>query len=83
MRLYDKLFTVPDPCSQKNDWKEYLNKDSLQVKTAFVDESLAYAKPLQPFQFERVAFFVVDLDSTDDNLVFNRVVPLKEAKDKK
>ena len=82
VRLYDRLFTIAEPGGNK-DWLEYLNKDSLKVKTAYIDESLACCKPLEPFQFERVAFFVADLSSTEDNIIFNRVVPLKESKEKK
>ena len=79
-RLYDSLFTVehPDADSDK-DFTDYINPDSLQVvDPIYVEPGLASAKAGQRFQFERLAYFVVDDDSTPDKLVFNRTVTLRD-----
>ena len=55
------------------------NQNSLNVVTALIDTSIEGAKPLDKFQFERVGFFAVDLDSTPEKLVFNRTISLKEG----
>jgi glutaminyl-tRNA synthetase len=82
VRLYEKLFTKPDP----NDYPEggsfldNLNPDSLEViAEAKLEPSLAKAKVGQPFQFERVGYFCLDPDSTDSKLVFNRTLSLKDS----
>ena len=81
VRLYDHLFTKPDPneVEEGQDFTANINPDSLQVVTAYVEPSLAEAKPGERFQFERLGYFVVDPDSTDDKLVFNRTVTLKDT----
>ncbi len=79
-RLYDSLFTVENPegDSQK-DFTEFINPDSLRlVDPIFVEPSLRQAKSGDRFQFERLAYFVVDPDSTADKLVFNRTVALRD-----
>jgi len=80
-RLYDRLFIKenPDDVEEGKTFKDYLNKESLKVVTAFVESSLESAKPLDKFQFERIGYFSVDRDSTANNLIFNRVVQLKES----
>ena len=79
IRLYDNLFTVPDP--DAGDFLEVLNPDSLKVlENAKVEPSLAAAKPGDSFQFMRQGYFCVDnKDSTSDHLVFNRSVSLKDS----
>ncbi len=81
VRLYDRLFMVEDPSGEKEkDFRELLNPDSLIVKKNCKMEScLRNAKPLDSFQFQRIGYFNVDLDSTTDNLVFNRTVALKDS----
>ena len=80
VRLYDKLFTVPEPQADENrDPHDFLNPDSLIVKTAFAEPALANATPGEFFQFERLAYFCVDPDSTNNHLVFNRTVTLKSS----
>ena len=81
VRLYDKLFTVPDPTGQKNrDFKEFLNPDSLEVLTSCKIEPAAKdLKPMDRIQFERLGYFCVDPDSTEDKLVFNRTVGLRDS----
>ena len=79
IRLYDNLFTVPDP--DAGDFLEVLNPDSLQVlENAKVEPSLASAKPGDSFQFMRQGYFCMDnKDSTPEHLVFNRSVSLKDS----
>lgn len=81
VRLYDRLFTVPDLNEEKDkDFRELLNPESLIVKTnCKIEASLASAKPLQNYQFQRLGYFNVDPDSTEGKLIFNRTVPLKDS----
>ena len=80
-RLYDRLFTVPDPLQDGSDgFLEYMNKDSLQTLTAYVEPALGQAEPGTSFQFERTGYFVADAkDSKPGAPVFNRTVTLKDS----
>jgi glutaminyl-tRNA synthetase len=78
IRLYDRLFTVEQPGADR-DYREDLNPDSLQVRTAKIEPSAAAARPGERFQFERLGYFAVDPDTRDGNLVFNRTVTLKDS----
>jgi len=79
-RLYDTLFTVENPDADRDqDFTAFINPHSLQVvDPALVEPSLATAQPGDRFQFERLAYFVVDADSTGERLVFNRIVTLRD-----
>lgn len=79
VRLYDRLFIKPNPEEGGEDFIENLNPDSLKVVDAMLEPSLAAAVPGDKFQFMRVGYFCVDLDSTADRLVFNRTVSLKDT----
>jgi glutaminyl-tRNA synthetase len=82
IRLYDKLFSKADPfdVEEGRDVLSNLNPDSLEILNgAKLEPSLASAKPGDRFQFERVGYFCVDLDSTAEKLVFNRTLPLKDS----
>jgi glutaminyl-tRNA synthetase len=83
VRLYDRLFTVPQPGSGKDgpDWKSLLNPDSLQtVTTCRLEPSLATARLGDFFQFERQGYFSADpVDSTPGSPVFNRIVTLRDS----
>jgi glutaminyl-tRNA synthetase len=81
VRLYDRLFLVEDPAGEKDkDFKELLNPDSLIIKkNCKVEEFLKDAKPGDSFQFQRIGYFNVDIESTPDNLVFNRTVALRDS----
>lgn len=80
-RLYDRLFIKenPDDIEEGKTFKDYLNKESLKNATAFIEPSVEKINPLEKFQFERIGYFSVDKDSTPGNLIFNRVVQLKES----
>jgi len=77
-RLYDRLFTESEP-DAGGDFKKFLNPHSLEKITAKCEPSLAAAKPGERFQFERLAYFVLDRDSRPGQLVFNRTITLKDA----
>ena len=80
VRVYDRLFTDEAPDGHKDkDFKEFLNPDSLKVIEAYIEPSLKTAKILDRFQFQRLGYFCVDKDSTNDKLVFNRTVPLRDS----
>lgn len=80
IRLYDRLFTVPDPEADKEkSFLDFINPDSLKVVTGFIEPGLRDAKVLERFQFQRKGYFCVDKDSTEEKLVFNRTVPLRDS----
>lgn len=78
VRLYDRLFTVPNPAAQE-DFAGCINPDSLKTVNAVVEASLLGAQNNQAFQFERTGYFCVDDSSSADNLVFNRTVELRDT----
>jgi glutaminyl-tRNA synthetase len=78
-RLYDYLFTRPDPDAAE-DFTSTVNPNSLEVLAGCkLEPSLASAKVGDKFQFERQGYFCVDPDSTDSKLIFNRSVGLKDT----
>ncbi len=81
IRLYDRLFTVEDPLSQdKGEFFDYLSLDSLNVlKGCKVDPALQFKESLFGFQFERTGYFCIDPDTTEDKLVINRTVGLRDT----
>jgi glutaminyl-tRNA synthetase len=81
VRLYDRLFNHEDPSGQKDvDYRSFLNPESLKILTGCkVEPSLASAKQLERFQFQRIGYFCADYDSTPGKPVFNRTVQLKDT----
>ena len=80
VRIYDRLFSDEAPDSHKDkDFIEFLNPDSLKVITGYVEPSLKDAKLLDQFQFQRLGYFNVDIDSKPDALVFNKTVGLRDT----
>jgi len=81
VRLYDRLFLVENPAEEKEkDLYELLNPNSLIVKkNCKVEMYLKDAQPLDSFQFQRIGYFNVDPDSTNNHLIFNRTVALKDS----
>lgn len=78
-RLYSHLFTVENPDAGEKDFTEYINPDSMQIlDKIYVEPYLKDAKVGQHFQFERLAYFTLDRDSTSEKLVFNRTVTLRD-----
>jgi glutaminyl-tRNA synthetase len=80
VRLYDRLFTVPNPAAE-DDFHKVMNPESLiAIEKAKVEPSLVDAKPEQAFQFERQGYFCLDNDiKNTGDLVFNRTVGLRDT----
>jgi glutaminyl-tRNA synthetase len=84
VRLYDRLFQVEDPSNEDGDFKEYINPNSLQIlPTVYIEPDLVNAELGKPVQFMRKGYFTLDKNSTEDKLVFNRTVTLKDGWGKK
>lgn len=80
VRIYDRLFTNENPDGNKEvDFKEYINPNSLEVITGYLEPSLQSAKELDHFQFQRLGYFCVDKDSSAEKLVFNKTVGLRDT----
>jgi glutaminyl-tRNA synthetase len=81
VRLYDRLFRVPNPLGENSDFTDYLNPKSLEIlKSCQVEPSLGRAAAGSRFQFERVGYFCVDPeDSSGKALVFNRTATLRDS----
>jgi glutaminyl-tRNA synthetase len=89
VRLYDRLFTVPEPDSASadssgatrptGDFKSFINPESLEVVRAKCEPALKDAQPEQRYQFERLGYFALDPDSTPGHLVWNRTITLRDT----
>jgi glutaminyl-tRNA synthetase len=78
VRLYDRLFTVPEP-DASGDFKSFINPNSLEVVNAKCEPALASARPEERYQFERLGYFALDPDSTPERQVWNRTVTLRDT----
>jgi glutaminyl-tRNA synthetase len=80
INLYDRLFTVENPMNEEGDFKQFINPNSLTiVKDAWIEPALLNATMNDKFQFLRLGYFCKDKTSTDDKIVFNRTVGLKDS----
>jgi glutaminyl-tRNA synthetase len=81
VRMYDRLFTVPDPTGDDNtDFLEFYNKESLRtINTAMMESSLKDSTPGTQYQFLRQGYFCTDIESTSGKMIFNQTVGLKES----
>lgn len=80
IRLYDRLFKVEDAANEEGDFKDYINPDSLQViKAAFAEPALKTSKFEERYQFLRKGYFTLDKDTSEEAIVFNRTVTLKDT----
>jgi glutaminyl-tRNA synthetase len=80
VRLYDRLFRADDPSNEEGNFKDYINPDSLRViKTAYAEPSLKNAKFDERYQFLRKGYFCLDKDTSEDGMIFNRTVTLKDT----
>lgn len=80
VRIYDRLFTNEQPDAEKEtDFMEFVNKDSLKIVQGFAEPSLKSSKVGDHYQFQRIGYYTPDKDSTEDKLVFNRTVTLKDS----
>jgi glutaminyl-tRNA synthetase len=78
VRLYDRLFTVPEPDSS-GDFKSFINPNSLEVVNAKCEPVLGDARPEERYQFERLGYFALDPDSTREKQIWNRTVTLRDT----
>ena len=79
VRLYDRLFTVEDLNQIDDDFKNYLNPESLKILSkVYAEPALARANNNEHYQFMRIGYFCLDQDSTSGKLVFNRTVTLRD-----
>jgi glutaminyl-tRNA synthetase len=78
VRLYDRLFTAPEP-DATGDFKSFINPHSLEVVTAKCEPALAEATANKRYQFERLGYFTLDPDSTATKQVWNRTVTMKDT----
>lgn len=80
VREYDRLFNVENPSADERDFRELLNPGSLKINTeCYVEDFAAERKPGEYLQFQRIGYFMADPDSTDDHLVYNKTVGLKDT----
>jgi glutaminyl-tRNA synthetase len=79
VREYDRLFKVEDPTSEEGDFKDYINPASLKVVKGFAEPSIKNAKFEDRFQFLRKGYYCLDRDSSEEGMIFNRTVTLKDA----
>ena len=80
VRIYDRLFTTPQPDAEKEtDFMEFINPESLKTVQGFAEPGLQNAEIGHPYQFQRIGYFTKDRDSSDDKIVFNRTVTLKDS----
>ena len=84
VRIYDRLFSNEAPDGDKDkEFIEFLNPDSLNIKTGYLEPGLKTAKVGDRFQFQRMGYFNVDNDSSSDKLIFNKTVGLRDNWSKK
>lgn len=80
VRVYDRLFTVEQPDANKDeDFISLVNPNSLQIVHGYGEPALKEVEVETPLQFQRIGYFTKDKDSTDEKLVFNRTVTLKDS----
>ena len=80
VRVYDRLFNVEDPSADERDFRELLNPESLRVlDTCYVEPYAAERQPGEYLQFQRIGYFMADIESTREHLVFNKTVSLKDT----
>lgn len=80
VRLYDRLFTVESPDADKEkNFLEFINPESLQVITGYLEPGLKQAEVGEKFQFQRIGYFCVDKESSPEKPIFNRTVTLRDS----
>lgn len=80
VRVYDRLFNVENPSADERDFRKLLNPESLQtIKDCYIEEYAATKKPGEYLQFQRIGYFMMDNDATEDNIIFNKTVGLKDT----
>jgi glutaminyl-tRNA synthetase len=77
VRLYDRLFTVPEPDAE-GDFKSYINPNSREVVNAKCEPALKDARPNERYQFERLGYFTLDSDTAQNRQVWNRTITMRD-----
>lgn len=84
VRIYDRLFNVENPSADERDFRELLNPDSLKIiKNCYIERYAAEKNAGEYLQFQRIGYFMADLDSTPEHPIFNKTVGLKDTWAKK
>lgn len=80
VRIYDRLFNVENPSADERDFRELLNPESKTVLTdCYIEDYAADMQPGQYLQFQRIGYFIKDLDSKNEQPIFNKTVGLKDT----
>ena len=80
VRVYDRLFNVENPSADERDFRELLNPNSLQtIDNCYVENYAAERKPGEYLQFQRIGYFMADVDGAPGHLVYNKTVGLKDT----
>ncbi|MPS72698.1 MAG: glutamine--tRNA ligase/YqeY domain fusion protein [Chryseobacterium sp.] len=80
IRTYERLFTTEQPDAEKEvDFMDFINPQSLRITYGFAEPSLKDATLEDHYQFQRIGYYIKDRDSSDEKLVFNRTVTLKDG----
>lgn len=83
IRLYDRLFSVAEPDKiEGQDFKEFINPNSLEVVSAYIEPAIINAKAEDRYQFERIGYFIADrydYNGSQNKLIFNKTVALKDT----
>jgi len=80
VRIYDRLFNVENPSADERDFRELLNPESKTILTdCYIEDYAADMQPGQYLQFQRIGYFMKDLDSTNEQPIFNKTVGLKDT----
>ena len=77
---YDRLFTAENVDEAPGDFKDHINKDSLNIiAKAYAEPALQHAKFDERYQFLRKGYFTLDIDTSEEKMVFNRTVTLRDT----
>ena len=80
VRIYDRLFNIENPSADKRDFRELLNPNSMTILSpCYIEEYAADKKPGEYLQFQRIGYFMADADSTEEKIIFNKTVGLKDT----
>lgn len=80
IRVYDRLFTTPQPDAEKEtDFMEFINPESFKIVNGYAEPSLKEVAVEEPLQFQRIGYFTKDRDSTPEHMIFNRTLTLKDS----
>lgn len=80
IRIYDRLFNVENPSADERDFRELLNPGSLtMMQNCYVENYAAERKPGEYLQFQRIGYFMADLSSTPEHIIYNKTVGLKDT----